>query len=303
MTPTEKSTVADRIHESISQRMNPALVLILPIAVYEFIFFLLPMGAILRTSFYEHGGSGNFIEGTWTLTHYTDLLLSSHIHQLTLFTFKAAIITTLVTVLFSIVYSTAIWRAEGALKNLLIISVVIPFLTTLVVRLFALNVILAPIGPLNDAILATGIIDDPLQLMHNPVGVYVGLIYSSLPYGVLIIYGVIYTVQEDAVEAARDLGASRLRAFYEVVLPDIMPGVIVAAVLTFAYSIGAYASPVLLGSSRERTLAVQVENLMLTQFNWPAGSALSVLIMVIVLTCVMLIMKYLQQMEGGDFAQ
>jgi spermidine/putrescine transport system permease protein len=133
------------------------------------------------------------------------------------------------------------------------------------------------------------------------LAVVVGIVYMVAPYAILAIYSVLVSINEDLVDAALDLGASRPRAFYEVVLPNAIPGVAVATVLAFTWSIGAYSAPVLLGSSKERTFAVQVEEYVINQFNWPHGAALSVIVVTIVFVSLLIFFIFInRQSAGGD---
>jgi spermidine/putrescine transport system permease protein len=286
----------------LKRRFGGTSALLFPTIVLETIFFIIPLLILIRLSLTQSTGQTTTIVGTWTLENYLRILSSELIHGIMVFTFKIAIVTTAITCALALFYAYAVWRASGLMKNFLLIAMVLPLLTTLVVRLFALNVMLSPIGPVNTVLLSLGVIQEPLVLIYNEVGVYFGLVYTNMPYAVLAIYSVLVTIDWDLVEAARDLGASRPRSFVEVVLPESMPGVLVAAVLTFTYCIGAYASPAILGSSRERTFAIEVESLMLKEFNWPGGAALSILILVIVLLSIVVMMRLLARFEGGSIA-
>ena len=290
----------NRLGNLIQRGSTRAKLLLVPITVFETIFFIIPLLYLLRISLYEPTTSGAYVAGTWSISSYVTIITSSFIHDILFFTFKLAVVSTIVTVAIGFVYAYAIWRASGFKQTVLLFAMVLPLLTTLVAKLYAWVLLLTPNGTVNQYLLGAGVIGEPLALMNNFLGTVIGQVYISLPYAVLAIYSVMSTLDWDTVEAAHDLGASRPRAVLEVVVPGAMPGVAVATVITWAWGVGAYAAPSLLGSSSERTFAIEVENRMLTQFNWPEASAMALLILLLVLASVLLLFNFLNRYGGGE---
>ncbi|RQG89658.1 ABC transporter permease [Natrarchaeobius chitinivorans] len=289
--------IAHSIQAAIDQRGRTSLLLLAPILLFKTIFFVIPFFILVRMSLHETDQSGAYNPGV-TLDSYVDILSSSFIHGIMAYTFRTAIVVTIVTLLVSIPYAHAAWRADGMTKNVLLLTVVVSLLTTLVVKMYAWVVLLSPIGVVSQAVNRfTGA--DQVQLLNNEFAVVVGIVYMVAPYAILAIYSVLVSIDEDLIDAALDLGASRPRAFYEVVLPNAVPGIAVATVLAFTWSIGAYAAPVLLGSSSERTFAVQVEEYVISQFNWPHGAALSVIIVVIVFVSLLAFFAFIGRRDVG----
>ncbi len=142
------------------------------------------------------------------------------------------------------------------------------------------------------------LIGSPVQIVPSTAGVIIGQTYIVLPYAVLAIYSVMATMDWHVVEAARDLGASRPRSVLEVVVPQVMPGIIVAAVISFAWSVGAYAAPDLLSNSI--SFAMHVEGLMLSGLRYPLAAAFSVVMLVLMLVCIGVLFAVLNRF-GGDF--
>jgi spermidine/putrescine transport system permease protein len=228
-----------------------------------------------------------------------NVLTSPFIHDILFFTLKLAVVSTVVTVAIGFLYAYAIWQSSGLTRVLLLFAMVLPLLTTLVAKLYAWVLLLAPNGTINDYLVGSGIVSEAIPLMNNFTGVIIGQVYICLPYAVLSIYSVMSTLNWDTVEAARDLGASKPRSVWEVVVPGAIPGIAVATVVTWAWGVGAYAAPALLGSSQERTFAIEVESRMLTAFNWPEASAMALLILVLVLVSVMVLFNFLNR-QGGE---
>lgn len=258
------------------------LVLLGPLVALLVGFFLVPMLYMVRMSLNEQATNRAFAPGL-TLENYVEILTSEFVWQITQLTFTVATVATVVTILLAVPYAYAIWRADSPLvRGTLQFATVLALLVTLVAKLYAWLVLLAPGGVVNEALLAAGVVDRPLALVNNELGVVVGIVYTAFPYAVLAIYAVLANLDETVLEAAQDLGATRPRAFREVVLPSALPGVAVAAVIAFVWGIGAYAAPALLGSSSEHTYALEVDALMISQFNWPLGAALSMVVLGIV---------------------
>ncbi|MCY4731573.1 ABC transporter permease [Natronomonas gomsonensis] len=297
---TVTSSLMDRIGRLLQRGSTRSKLLMVPLAVFETVFFVIPLLYLVRLSLYEPTSSGAYAEGTWAITSYVNVLTSPFLHEILLFTFKLAVVSTVITVAIGFAYAYAVWRSSGIRQTILLFAMVLPLLTTLVAKLYAWVLLLTPNGTINQWLIGAGLVNQPLALMNNFLGTIIGQVYICLPYAVLAIYSVMSTLEWDTVEAAHDLGASRPRAVLEVVVPGAMPGIAVATVITWAWGVGAYAAPSLLGSSSERTFAVEVENRLLTQFNWPEASAMALLIFVLVLVSVLLLFNFLNRYGGGD---
>lgn len=299
MSTRQQGSPVNRLGNWLQRGSSRAKLLMVPLIVFEVIFFIVPLLYLIRLSLYEPTPDGAYLAGTLSLQSYADVLTSNLIVGLIVFTVKFTIVVTVVTLALGLLLSYAIWRADGVLKTALLFSVILPLLTTLVVKLYSWLLLLSPIGPFNSLLMATGSIEQPMLLVNNFFGTVVGQVYTALPYATLAIYSVMSTIDWQTVQAARDLGASRPRSFFEVVLPQTLPGISVATVVTFAWGVGAYAAPALLGSASERTFAIEVERLMLRQFNWPVAGALSVILLVFVLITILIMFSLLNRW-GGD---
>ncbi|AOW79414.1 spermidine/putrescine ABC transporter permease component potB [Halodesulfurarchaeum formicicum] len=280
-------------------RENQRLLLVLPLAALEFLFFLIPIALLVRMSLYRPTTQSVYEAGTLSLASYREILANPLIHETIAFTLFFTVLVTAITIVLSTFYAYVLWRATGWLKQVLLVSVILVLMTTLVVRLFALILIFSPSGPTNQLLMALDIVQEPVRMVKNLFGATAGQVYTIFPYSVLAIYSVMTTIDEDILEAAWVHGASRLQAFYEVVLPEAKPGIAVGAVISLAWTFGAYAAPDLLGGTSEHTLAIEIYDLMLTDFNWPVAAALGVLILASVVLSALLLFKFLG-IGGGD---
>lgn len=290
----------ERLGYWLQRGSTRAKLLMVPLVLFELVFFIVPLLFLFRISLFDQTADGAYVPGTLSASSYVDVVTSDLLFGLLVFTVKFTIVVMLVTLGLAILLSYAIWRADGLLKTALLFAVILPLLTTLVVKLYSWLLLLSPVGPFNSALLAAGWIEQPLILVNNFTGTVVGQVYTALPYATLAIYSVLSTINWSTVEAARDLGASRPRSFYEVVLPQALPGIAVGMVVTFAWSVGAYAAPALLGSATERTFAIEVERLMLRQFNWPVAAALSIVLLLIVLASILVMFGLLNRWGGEE---
>lgn len=272
------------------------LLLLVPLLVLDVGAFLLPMGYLLRVSFTARTTGGAFVEGSWSLDGYRYVFETPLVHDVLLFTLGFGVLVTVLAVLVGLVYAYAAWRATGAVRALLLAGAICSLFTTLVVKLFAVVLVFSPRGVVNDLLLGLGAVAEPLLLIDNLTGAVLAQLYIVVPYAVLAVYAVLSTLDEHLVEAALDLGADRPRAFREVVLPHVRPGLAVATVVSFTWSVGAYAAPLLVGSGSEETTGVLLSRLLLTQFDWPAAAALAVITIAVVFGTLLVALWRL----GGD---
>jgi spermidine/putrescine transport system permease protein len=276
---------------------------LLPLLLFDLLVFVVPFGYLLRISLSQRQPAQAYAEGTWSVGGYTYLLEPSNtVAETFLFTLGFAVVVTLLSVAIATLYAHAMWRADGPLRAVLTAGALVSMFTAIVVKLFAALLVYSPDGVLNGLLTSLGVIGEPLRLVNNGVGAVIGQLYIVVPYSVLAVYAVLSTVDESLLEAARDLGASGPRAFVEVAVPHAVPGLLVAGVISFTWSVGSYAAPLLLGSGNERTNGVLVSDLLLREFDWPAAAALAVVVTATVLgglVAVRLVLSRREVTSGG----
>jgi len=168
-------------------------------------------------------------------------------------------------------------------RDALMVLVIIPFWTNFLVRTYALKSVLATEGLLNSFLMNLHLISQPLSLLFNEFAVVVGLIYGYLPFAILPMYTSIEKFDNSLMEAAADLGASPLRAFLRVMLPMTMPGVVAALVLVFVPVVGAFITPDIMGGGKVEMIGTLINRQFGVARNWPFGSAMSLILMMLVL--------------------
>ncbi len=170
---------------------------------------------------------------------------------------------------------------KESVRNIMLVFVMIPFWTNFLVRNYAWRVLLGNGGPVSRATEAVGL--GETSILFTPTAVVLGLVYGYLPFMVLPLYASIERIDWRLVEASRDLYASGWTSFRKIILPLSMPGVIAGSILVFIPSLGAYVTPELLGGAKTTLLGSYIVTQFLTARNWPAGAALSMVLMVIML--------------------
>lgn len=171
-------------------------------------------------------------------------------------------------------------QAEGRVRRLLIFAVLVPFWTSILVRTFAWLVLLQRRGLVNGILLYTGIIDAPITLVHNRVGVLVGMVHILLPFMVLPLYSVMVRINPAYIQAAASLGAPPIRNFLRVYLPLSWPGAVNGTVLVFVMGLGYFITPALLGGPGDTMIAQLIEVEVADLGRWGVAGALAVVLLV-----------------------
>ena len=252
---------------------------VLPTWVWMVGLFAAPFAIVLGYSFLTRGVYGG-VEHPWTLENYQRLFDPLYLTILVR-SFGMALVATLLCLVLA--FPAALFISQSPKhKNLYLQLVMLPFWTSFLVRTYAWLFILRDTGLVNTFLQKVGIIHSPLQLLYNDGAVLLGLVYGYLPFMVLPIYATLERLDPSLPEAAADLGARPWATLLRVILPLSRPGIIAGAILVFIPCLGAYLTPDLLGGGR----TVLVGNLVQTQFttarDWPFGSAVSMLLMLLV---------------------
>jgi ABC-type spermidine/putrescine transport system permease subunit I len=240
------------------------LLLLAPAVLLLTVFLLGPLLLLVRVSlFLPATGRGFSQPGTWTAGTYADLL---------------ALGVTLLVLLLAYPLALFLHRLPPRPKTVGLAAVVLPKLASVLVTVYGLQALLSGDGPVNQFLLALGLIRDRLTLTRNLTGVVLGETYLLLPYAVLVLVVALDRIDPLLAAAARGLGASPWLAFRRVTLPLSLPGLVVAGQLTLVWSLGAFVGPLLLGSPEEITLAVEVHRQAVENNRWPRGAATAVVL-------------------------
>jgi spermidine/putrescine transport system permease protein len=244
------------------------------------LFLLAPMGFVLAYSFLKRGTYGDLVPdpGPENYLRAADFLYLRVVWS----SLKLALLTVVSCLAAGFPVAYTIATAGKRWKAPLLVLIVVPFWTSFVVRTHALKVFLGESGPLNALLLAAGWAGEPVQFNNSFFAVWLGMLCNYLPFMVLPLYVSMEKFDFSLLDAARDLGASHSRAIREVLLPLVRPGLVAGSVLVFAPALGEFVIPDLLGGAKVMLLGNVIADQFLKTRDWPFGSALSVLLVVIV---------------------
>ncbi len=270
-------------------------VLLAPVTLFLGVFFLLPLCIIALFSFLTPGLYGG-VEWTFYHWNYGRIFgwadgLNEVFEPIYLQILWRSLYFAALTVLLTLVlcYPVAFWvsRLSDRWRLVFLFLITLPFFCSLIVRLYAWLLILKPTGLLNSTLLWTGLISEPLEILYTPAAVVLGMVYVMIPFMFLPLYAAVDNLDRAQVEASLDLGANRVQTFRKVVLPQTLPGIMGGAVIVFIPSVGNFVVPDVLGGAKGLMIGNLVEQQFLSSRNWPFGSALSMIIMAVVLTVLM----------------
>jgi putative spermidine/putrescine transport system permease protein len=248
--------------------------LLAPVFIYLIFFFVYPSIKMFLLSCFDPG---------FSLQHYARMFNKPVYLRVILITFRLSLICTLSSLLFGYPVAYLLNREESKVRTILMIFVVLPFWTSLLVRIYAWMVILGRYGVVNSFLLKLGLISDPLNLLYNTFSVTVGMVHFLLPFMIFPIYSTMTGIDRDLIKAAYNLGASPFKAFVKVFLPLSLPGVGAGILIVFILCIGFFVTPALLGGRKDVVISMLIENQVNVQLNWSFASAMGFVLLVLTL--------------------
>jgi len=226
------------------------------------------------------------------LDNWIEVLTDPFYRDILLQTLRIAALSTLCCILLGYVPAYFIARSKTRHKALLILLLMLPFWISYIIRTMSWINILGVSGALNAFLLWLGVIGEPLQILYNEGTVILGLVHFLLPFMILNIYVSLDGIDPNLVDAARSLGSTAWQAFREITLPLSLPGLAAGSLLCFVLGAGTYITPLVLGGPTDAMFANLVFEAIITQIDWPLGSALSLALLVVLGAVVMLYTRY-----------
>ena len=282
---------------SLRSRLSGGL-LVVPGIAWLLAFFLLPLLIIFVVSFGTKDATGHVVLTDLGFQNYLEATKPEFLPA-----FANSVRYSLLTTVLSLVvgYPIAFWisRFGGRHKILLLILVMLPFWTSYLIRTYAWMIILRDNGVANSILQGLGLTTDPIPFLNTDFSVVLGMTYGFLPFAILPLYVSIDRLDDNLIQAGRDLYANGRAAFLHVMLPLTMPGIVAASILTFIPAMGDYVTPDLLGGAQTSTIAKVVQVLFTSGRDWPYGSALGFMLMVITLAGTLLAIRALRQETFG----
>jgi spermidine/putrescine transport system permease protein len=252
-----------------------------PAGTYLFVFFLLPLGLMLYTSLQSGGLLSGGFRFSWEFANYTEVL--GQYQRQFVRSIQYSLIVTVVALLLA--YPMTYWIAfyGGRFKSSLLLLILMPFFVSFVIRTIQWKFILGDNGPILGALKSIGLLPDEFRVLATPFAVVAGITYNFLPFTALPLYVALERIDKRLVEAAKDLYASRWQAFRKVVWPLSLPGVFAAFLLTFVPATGDYVNADLLGGPGTTMIGNIIQQKFLLELDYPEASALSVILMLVML--------------------
>jgi spermidine/putrescine transport system permease protein len=259
---------------------------ILPILVWMIAFFVVPLIFIIIVSFCTRGETGEIIY-KFTLSNYIKLLNPLYI-KIFFNSIIIAVFTTLICLILGYPFAYIVANAKKRYKPILLLLIILPFFTNSLVRTYSMIILLRSEGIINSYLIKFHIISQPLKLLYNNISVMIGMTYMMFPFMVLPLYASIEKLDKRFIEAGADLGATRLKIFFKIVLPLTKGGIISGSMLVFVPALGLFFITDLMGGSKVVLMSNLIKNQFLTARNWPLGSAISVLLIAIMVLAIIL---------------
>jgi putrescine transport system permease protein len=290
----------------IGRAVGNRLVIIVPY-LWLFVFFLVPFLIVFKISLsttaiamppylpvfrFDEGLSGFLANlGELTLDNYLWLTEDALYFNAYISSITIAAVSTLITLAvgFPIAYGMA--RAPAGLRPTLLMLVILPFWTSFLIRVYAWIGILKPEGLLNQFLIWVGVIDTPLLILNTNTAIYIGIVYSYLPFMVLPLYSALEKMDYSLVEAAQDLGCPPIAAFWKITFPLALPGVVAGSMLVFIPAMGEFVIPDLLGGSQTLMIGKTLWNEFFNNRDWPVSSAVAVILLLLLVVPIMLFQR------------
>lgn len=281
-----------------------------PALVIIFVAAIGPLFVMLAYSFMLKGDYGDVHFGTFSLDGWTSVLFERDIFDDTLGLADAhlsifwrsislSFYTTALTLLFGFPTAYFIATRPPKTREVWVFLVTIPFWTNLLIRTFAMQQVIRNEGLVNTALMALGIIKQPLQIMNTDTAILLGMIYVYLPLMVLPLYASMEKLDFRLVEAGYDLYASRWQVLRRIIFPLVKPGVIAGSILVFIPSLGAYVIPRVLGGGKNMMLGNLIELQFGAGRNWPLGAAISITLMALVMIALLFYVRNASRSGGA----
>ncbi len=256
------------------------LLLVLPLAAINFVSFVVPVFRLATISFIESTGGG-VLTDNWTFGNYIAFFSDPFSLELIRNSVVMSAIVTLGTLVCAYPIALFLHRVSPRWRNVLFVITVSPLLVSAVVRTYGWMVLLGDRGVVNGLLMQAGLITEPLRLINNALGVYIGLIEILIPYMALSLLAGFGRLDRSYEEAAASLGANGFTRFRRVIFPLTLPGVALGCLLVFVLAVSSFITPKLLGGGRVFFLATEIYDQAIIQLEWPRAAATSIVVLII----------------------
>lgn len=250
-----------------------------PLAFTMLIFFVWPLIESIVNSFHGYTLAG-VDRSVWTLANYEKLAEPFYLGILWR-TVRVSFLTCVITAVLAFPIAWYIAEVKGRAQAYWLLLFIAPWMVNVAVKAFGWTLILSGNGMINKSLRYLGLTDSPLQLMFNETGIVVGLVHGHFMFILLPLWAALAGLDRSLIWAAANLGARRYQTFWRVVFPVTLPALLAGMIINFTMNMSAFATPALLGGSRARVMSYLAYQINLTDLNWPFGSAMAVLLLLV----------------------
>jgi putrescine transport system permease protein len=280
-------------------------------SIWLLLFFLIPFLIVLKISFADtrlgvppytpllDWGQDGYVQLKMNVANYAFILKESLYLEAFLSSLKVAAVSTIFCLLIAYPMAYGIARADSSWRNTLLLLVILPFWTSFLVRVYAWIGLLRNNGLINNLLMSLHIIDEPIVMMQTDFAMYVGIVYSYLPFMILPLYANLEKHDNTLLEAAVDLGATPFKAFLKVTLPLSTPGVVAGSMLVFIPAVGEFVIPRLLGGPDSLMIGRVLWDEFFLNRNWPMASAVAIALLLVLVIPVMVFQRFQEQESGA----
>ncbi|CGE02872.1 spermidine/putrescine ABC transporter membrane protein [Salmonella enterica subsp. enterica serovar Typhi] len=254
-------------------------VVIVTIVGWLVLFVFLPNLMIIGTSFLTRDDA-SFVKMVFTLDNYARLLDPLYFEVL-LHSLNMALIATLSCLVLGYPFAWFLAKLPEKIRPLLLFLLIVPFWTNSLIRIYGLKIFLSTKGYLNEFLLWLGVIDTPIRIMFTPSAVIIGLVYILLPFMVMPLYSSIEKLDKPLLEAARDLGASKMQTFIRIIIPLTMPGIVAGCLLVMLPAMGLFYVSDLMGGAKNLLIGNVIKVQFLNIRDWPFSAATSITLTIV----------------------
>jgi len=285
---------------------------ILPPYLWLLLFFAVPFAIVLKISLAEaviaqppytalYAYVDNVLSVRVSLSNYLFLLTDSLYFDAYVSSLKIAAVSTMICLVIGYPIAYGIARTQGPLQSLLLMLVILPSWTSFLIRIYAWMGLLRNDGIINNILLGLGLADEPIRMMNTQFAVYIGIVYTYLPFLILPLYANLVKLDNRLLEAAHDLGAGAVERFLRITLPLSRGGMIAGCMLVFIPVVGEFVIPELLGGSETLMIGKVLWGEFFSNRDWPVASAIATLMLAVLLVPIMLFHRYqFREMEAND---
>jgi putative spermidine/putrescine transport system permease protein len=251
-----------------------------PALIMYMALFLVPLIMTFLLSFNSFDMNRGGIVSEYSLANYFEVLSDSYFHKIFLRTLVMSLLVTVFCALLGTPEAYILHRMSSPWKSICMLAILGPLLVSVVVRTLGWAILIGSNGVINQFLLATGLIDQPVKLMFTITGVVIALVHVLIPFMVLSVWASLQKLDPQVESAGQSLGATPFTVLRRIVIPQIMPGVLSGSVIVFALTASAFATPSILGGRRLKVVATTAYDEYLGTLNWPLGAAIAILLLI-----------------------